>query len=411
MADAHAAPQAIDWLEITDYKEALEIYRSPAVAVSRGSETDQRHFRGGTVIRLDGTAHRARRRVLSQLLKRDGHAWFREHALFPAVEANIREALADADAAGVARADLVRFSGRVNMQFAAGLVGFDNVRTPADAEQLRSVHRTIAHTATHSHLEVLYGSVDETELPAAVEAMDEFRRSYFDPAFDARLALLADVEAGHRTAEDLPRDALTLIAAQGDPAWADRDLALREAFVFVTAIVQTSTQALVFAVDDLARWFGAHPEDWARRTDEAFLLGALNESLRLHPALPGFIRVAADDLVLASGRRIRKGQHMVIRVGPANLDSDVFGAGARDFNPDRPKPPGHYPYGLAFGSGPHMCIGVPVVQGSEGIDGSLVHMLRALHAHDVRADPASKPAKEEHSIADHFAFYPVLLSV
>ena len=54
MTNASTLPDG--WIEITDYREALEVYRSPAIGANPGSETDEKEFRGGTVIRIDGPA-------------------------------------------------------------------------------------------------------------------------------------------------------------------------------------------------------------------------------------------------------------------------------------------------------------------------------------------------------------------
>ena len=107
---AETTVRAIDlppgWVEITDYREALEVFRSPKVGANRSSPADER-FRAGTAIRIDGVEHRDRRRAMNQLLKRNGHAWFRERALHPAVNRNLEALLRDRDADGTVRAVLV----------------------------------------------------------------------------------------------------------------------------------------------------------------------------------------------------------------------------------------------------------------------------------------------------------------
>jgi hypothetical protein len=65
----------------------------------------------------------------------------------------------------------------------------------------------------------------------------------------------------------------------------------------------------------------------------------------------------------------------------------VFGEDVADFNPYREVEQGTHRYGLAFGAGPHMCFGLPLVMGSEGTDGSLVHLLKTVLAAGAEPDP------------------------
>src|SRR5580700_7811849 len=90
------------WVEITDWREALEVFRSPKVGANRSSADDER-FRAGTAIRIDGVEHRDRRRAMNQLLKQNGHAWFREQALHPAVGRNLEALLRSRDVDGIVR--------------------------------------------------------------------------------------------------------------------------------------------------------------------------------------------------------------------------------------------------------------------------------------------------------------------
>ena len=95
---------------------------------------------------------------------------------------------------------------------------------------------------------------------------------------------------------------------------------------------------------------------------------------------------------LASGRSFEAGEHVCLEIGRANRDPEVFGPDAESFVPGRDLPTGIYPYGVAFGTGRHMCFGQPVIMGSDGVNGSHVQIMKALFAAGVRRDP-SRPAR------------------
>ena len=71
--------------------------------------------------------------------------------------------------------------------------------------------------------------------------------------------------------------------------------------------------------------------------------------------------------------------------------SAVFGEDADTYNPfRRPVDDKVLPFGLAFGSGPHVCLGRPLLlweQGAEEAQGIQTKLLRLLFAHGVRRDP------------------------
>ena len=102
---------------------------------------------------------------------------------------------------------------------------------------------------------------------------------------------------------------------------------------------------------------------------------------------------------------------------PANRDKGVFGADAHVFNPYRAAPHGQRPWGLTFGSGPHICIGRPLVTGqsSQGGDdnsatyGTMVRMTRALYEAGVILDPDHPPKRVTESYYDAYSEMRILL--
>lgn len=402
------SPLPDGWVEITDYQEALEVYRSPAVGGNPGSETDEKQFRGGTVIRLDGPAHHARRRVMNRLLKRDGHAWFRETALYPAVRRNLDSLLNGRAGAGVVRTDLLPFGNRLNIELAAAVAGVDGADDEQAAQGLLHINQVVALAASQTNLELLYGIPKNGYLEPALEAKREFEERFFRPSLERRQRLLDEVADGRRPEATLPQDVMTLIAAHADPNWVDDGVAVREILLVIRAVVSSSTQAMLWTVEDLKAWLPEHPEDGALLTDDEFLTGAVNDSLRFHPANPGFIRVALEDVTLSTGRHLEAGQMIAIRAGEAARDRTIFGDDAEQFNPRRRVAPGVYPYGLAFASGRHMCFGLPLVLGSRGVDGMLVYTLKALFAAGMRPDPDRPPRLVEGLAQERFESYPVV---
>jgi cholest-4-en-3-one 26-monooxygenase len=99
-----------------------------------------------------------------------------------------------------------------------------------------------------------------------------------------------------------------------------------------------------------------HPGERQRLNEQPeLLLTAVEEMLRWTSPVIYFRRTAAQDLMLG-GQRIRKGQRVVLCYPSANRDEEVF-KDPEVFDIAR-KPNEH----LAFGFGPHFCLGARVAQ-------------------------------------------------
>jgi cytochrome P450 len=275
---------------------------------------------------------------------------------------------------------------------------------------LLQINQVIALAASQTNLELLYGIPKDGFLEPALEARREFEEQFFDPSLARRQRLLEEVAAGRRAESDLPQDVMTLIAAHADPNWIEDGVAVREILLVMRAVVSSSTQAMLWTVEDLKAWTAEHAEDEALLTDDAFLNGAVNDSHRFHPANPGFIRVALENVTLTTGRRLERGQMVAIRAEEAARDRTLFGADADRFNPRRQVGPGVYPYGLAFASGRHMCFGLPLVIGNRGMDGMLVYTLKALYRAGMRPDPERRSTLVEGLAQERFESYPVIFA-
>jgi cytochrome P450 len=117
---------------------------------------------------------------------------------------------------------------------------------------------------------------------------------------------------------------------------------------------------LVFAGHDSTRGqlgylldaFGRRPWDWQRVADDPGLVpNAVAESMRMHPAIRGTIRVAATE-VAYSGVRFSPGTVLILSSAAANRDPRVF-PDPDTFDIDRPNAANH----VTLGGGVHYCLG------------------------------------------------------
>lgn len=408
-----------EMVEVTAYPEVVEALRaSTKFAVVMDAESEA--IRAGTVLRVDGELHSKRRRLLNRLVFKGGHTRMRDTVLRPALERDLAAVLSRPDADGVARTDLNPFATRLLVELVAAMIGLDEATSAEGLDELVRLHGELVafprlQTQLRSAAPPLPGG-DATLREAIARheaAKAEFVERFYRPAMDARRTLVARHDAGELADDDLPLDFLTMVAAHADPRFDDEpDLPVRHAIVdLLHAGTGTTVGALVRAIDELDRHFGAHPEDLTLRTDPVFLSAAVNETVRLHSANPAEIRRALTDVTLGRGTQVRAGQIVALRTGFANRDRTVFGDDAERFDPHRRVPSGVYPYGVAFGSGPHMCYGVPLVLGDDGTDGNLVCLLQRLYAAGIRPDPRTPPrmrAPIAHADLKTIESYPVV---
>ncbi|TNC24571.1 cytochrome P450 [Amycolatopsis alkalitolerans] len=94
-----------------------------------------------------------------------------------------------------------------------------------------------------------------------------------------------------------------------------------------------------------------HPDEYRRlRGDPALLPSAIEEMLRWHPPVLTFRRTAAQDAELG-GQRIRAGDKVVVYFASAHFDERAF---PDPYRFDLSREPNDH---LAFGQGPHLCLG------------------------------------------------------
>jgi cytochrome P450 len=147
-----------------------------------------------------------------------------------------------------------------------------------------------------------------------------------------------------------PRDDLASIIANArrpDGELYPKEVAYGWFIAIATAGHDTTSSTLAGILEALAQ----QPGQFARvKADPALIPGLIDEGLRWVSPVKHFVRQASQDYVLR-GQQIAEGDRLMLLYQSANRDADVFEAPG-EFRLDR-KPNRQ----IAFGYGPHMCIG------------------------------------------------------
>ena len=150
-----------------------------------------------------------------------------------------------------------------------------------------------------------------------------------------------------------PRDDLIsrLVVARDEGALTDDEL-LSTCMTFILGAYMTTTALISSAVLALL----SHPSELARMlSDDALLATAVEEVLRYESPAPRITRIASDDVDL-DGQRIGRGDSLILMLGAANRDPDVFPEPVR-FDIAR-RANRH----LAFAAGANFCAGAPLAR-------------------------------------------------
>ncbi|MFC5182451.1 cytochrome P450 [Actinomadura harenae] len=164
---------------------------------------------------------------------------------------------------------------------------------------------------------------------------------------------LAVLEMAGDRREHPTSDLLTIWAnADGDlPRYDDEHLA-HEALLLLVGGAETTRTVIATAIDALIR----HPDQWRLLRDDPTLIpGAVEEFVRWTTPLLNMCRTADRDAEIA-GVTVPAGEQVLLMYGSANRDEEVF---------DRPdvldvtRAPGDH---IAFGLGPHFCLGASLAR-------------------------------------------------
>ncbi|MGE3285686.1 MAG: cytochrome P450 [Pseudonocardia sp.] len=142
-----------------------------------------------------------------------------------------------------------------------------------------------------------------------------------------------------------------LVHAETDGADGPERLTPTELEMFFFLLVIAGNDTVRSALPGGVLLLTEHPDAYRRvRTDPRLLPSAIEEMLRLHPPVLTFRRTATRDLVLG-GTAIPRGGKVVVYHVSANVDERHF---PDPFTFDPARDPNDH---LAFGQGPHLCLG------------------------------------------------------
>jgi cytochrome P450 len=331
----------------------------------------------GSILTLSDAAHRARRRAEVALVARSAIRAYPPIELGPALGWAIESGEAERGGAhDQVRVDLVPMLRRMTYGFAARVTGIDLDDDPWSIDRFIALQEQMSRAGG-----VDYGSPDAAAVVAEALALrDVFAAEYLAPSIERRTASARGV--GNP-------DLLTLLVAAEMV-----DDSLAEAVLYFLAATGTTARVIPHAVTEIEGWQRRTGADPSVLSDPGFLAAAGDEALRLRPSTPAIFRRCRADHVVASGQRVGTGELVVLDVQAANRDPEVWGPDAGEFDPHRVAPAGLRPWGLAFGGGPHQCLGQPAASASrEGGssrsagDGLVARLLHSLYAAGVRTDP------------------------
>ncbi|MFD2235995.1 cytochrome P450 [Aureimonas populi] len=170
-----------------------------------------------------------------------------------------------------------------------------------------------------------------------------------------------------------------LIAAETESGRLSED----EMISTLAVLLNAGHEATVHAIGNGTRAIlesGLDPQ--ALFADEASGEASVEEVLRFDTPLHLFRRVAFQDIELAEGRWLRRGEEIALMLGAANRDPAVFAAPDR-FDPARGRN-GH----VAFGAGIHFCIGAPLARLELRV--ALATLFRRLPALRLAGEPRAR---------------------
>ena len=398
------AVSQMPWLR--SYHDVVEVFRSKAFIQGGGGRRDSAPITGYGVLALAGRDHFERRRIEAVLFRKDMLRWFEREVVGPSLARELAAVTAD----GVGRTDLLPFLRAVFCDLTCSFWGIDGVDTPDAQDRFLTV---VDEMTLGGAVEWERGDHREI-VTQSVVAQRRFAAAYLAPAAARRQALIDAVAAGRLDESELPRDLLTVMLRNSRhfEKW-DSDVYVRELTLFAPG--DTIMRFVPHMVAEIHEWVQDHPEDRARLDDVGFLRRCSLESLRLHPASPYFIRRAVEDTTLASGLHFSAGDYVVLDVTTASLDPEVFGADVDRFDPHRVPRHKVKPVGLAFGEGPHTCIGAAMSMGEVsarrlGPDdpvGLVPFTLRELFRAGVTTDSAEGAQLNSDNARGEFTSFPV----
>lgn len=325
-------PAGPGYWAVTRYRDVRAVLREPAVYSSwlgatqiRDPEPDDLDFIRRMILNMDPPEHSRIRRLAAAVFTRRRLERFTEQITVRA------DALLDA-VAGRGHCDLpLDVTDDFPLTNLAELLG---VPAADRGLLLKWTNRVIGYQDPE-HAEVVRDANGRPVNPRSPAML----RDMFDYAHE-----LARHKRDH-PGDDLMTAIATATLDDGRPL-TDEELAM---FFFLVVIAGNDTVRSALPGGVLALL--EHPDAYRRlRADPSLVPGAVEEMLRWHPPVLSFRRTAAQDTELA-GQRIAKGDKVVVYHASAHFDERVFPDPHRF---DITRTPNDH---LAFGQGPHLCLG------------------------------------------------------
>lgn len=199
------------------------------------------------------------------------------------------------------------------------------------AEQIRAMGKAFNHALQTKDMEGIQRN-SQFLYDMAQEIIDDRKVNPRDPASDPTSALLAAREDG----KPLPDDMILGTIRQ----------------LLVVGIIAPTT-----LIGSIAVHFCRHPEHFTLIKEQPELLEAATEEfLRLYTPYRGFARTPTRDIEIG-GKAICEDEPIALAFAAANRDPEVY-KNPHEFSLDREDEPPH----IAFGRGPHQCIGAPLAR-------------------------------------------------
>jgi cytochrome P450 len=336
-------PEVLGWpagpgyWAVTRYADVRHVLRTPELFSSwlgatqiRDPDAGDLDFIRRMILNMDPPEHNRLRKIVTAAFTRR-----RVQRLQDQISARARDLLAQAITKGAAEpgggCDL---PAEVTDEFPlANLADLLGVPVPDRPLLLRWTNRVIGYQDPE-HAEAIRdagGRPVNPRSPAALADMFDYAR---------------DLAADKRTH---PKgDLMTELAC----AWVDgRSLDDAELAMFFFLLVIAGNDTVRSALPGGVLAFAQHPDAYRRlRAEPGLLPSAIEEVLRWHPPVLSFRRTATQDTELA-GRSIRRGDKVVVYHVSANYDERAF-PDPHTF--DITRDPNEH---LAFGQGPHLCLG------------------------------------------------------
>ncbi len=412
--DVAVPPFVAQYQKVESYAEIEEIMRSRDFV--QGGAPERSHFLGGTLIFAEGEDHDHQKRMFQGLMSRQAMAYYELHLLQSVIDKVIDDLRSSRGADGLVRSDVVTLVRTMLHRISAAVTGVDGVDTIERTTRFQTLVTKLGEATSG---QFTTGDKDQIKRQGE-ESLASLIEEYLQPSLDRRLELLRAYRGEEIAKEDLPRDLLMTMCLNDDLERPDDSEGIpyvwRQATLFLTAAITTTTHTLPHAFVHISEWFDEHPEDREKATDPEFLRIAIAESLRLHQTSPVKFRIAAKDVTLSTGRNVKEGEMVALFAPPANLEPAMFGEDSRYFDPYRAAPKGATNYGLTFGVGIHMCLGRNLVVGMRGKSaeeagtyGTMIRIVRTLHELGAELDPENPPRRYTSTYHDAFEAVPIIL--